>query len=141
VLFEKIFHRKTNVAILSTASVMIMLVLLFVFIRKRWREDGYDPLSVAVFGFCLYMVSDLFSPVWRFQYYTLQWLCPVLLVASAYKPGQRKWFILLGVALVLNILNIPFVKMEHTIGEYLMLLVLLAASFGPLATPKPVARS
>jgi len=133
VLFEKIFHRKTNVVILSTASVLILLLLTGLFIWKRRSEDGYDPLLVAVFSFCLYMVSDLFSPVWRFQYYTLQWLCPILLVAAAWKPGQRKWFALLALALVLNVLNIPFMKMEHTIGEYLMLVVLLWMTCEPRA--------
>jgi len=135
VLFEKIVHRKTNVAVLSTALVIVLLALLVVFIRKRRLEADYDPLPVAVFGFCLYMISDLFSPVWRFQYYTLQWLCPVLLVAAAYKPGQQKWFILLGFMLALNILNIPFIKMEHTLGEYGMLAVLLLLAIAPPRHP------
>ena len=128
VLFNKITHIKTNVTILNATSVLVLLLLSGFFLWYKRKEGYNDPGSIAIFAFCLYMVSDLFSPVWRHQYYTLQWLCPVLLAAAAFNPGQRKWFILLGLALVLNILNIPFIKMEHTIGEYMMLIILLFLS-------------
>ncbi len=99
VLFEKIFHRKTNVTILNTACIACIALLLGLYAwvyRSRTAMPGI--LSIALFGFCLYMVTDLFSPVWRHQYYTTQWLCPLLLAAANYKPSQKKWFILLALA-------------------------------------------
>ncbi len=125
VLFEKLFHKKTNVAILSITSVVIMVSLLaFFFLNNRTRGE-YSLVHIALFGYCLYMISDLFSPMWRHQYYTVQWLFPLLLAASAYKPAQRNLFIFLGFAMLMSILNIPFIKMEHTIGEYCWLGALL----------------
>ena len=131
VVFSKITHTKTNLLILNTCAVLTMLLLAGLFVWRKRKSADYDMPSLAIFSFCLYMVADLFSPVWRHQYYTLQWLFPVLLAAANYKPEQRKWFVLMGLALLLNILNIPFVKMEHTIGEYLLLLVLLGLSYSP----------
>lgn len=141
-LFDKITHTRLPLAVLNGSAAFIILLLLWLFARRQ-KQGVQDLHVVAIAGFCLYMVSDLFSPVWRHQYYTVQWLFPVLLAAAHYKPEQRKWFIGIGVALLLNILNTSFIKMEHTIGEYLLLGVLLgmsfmrrAASVGPLTTQK-----
>jgi hypothetical protein len=128
VLFSKITHTKTNLLILNSCAVLSLLLLAGLFMWRQ-RQHSYDLRSIALFSFCLYMVADLFSPVWRHQYYTLQWLFAVLLAAAAYEPRERKWFMLMGLALLLNVLNIPFIKMEHTIGEYLLLGVLLVISY------------
>jgi len=128
VLFSKITHTKTNLLILNTCAALSLLLLTGVFLWRQ-KQRSYDLRAIALFSFCLYMVADLFSPVWRHQYYTLQWLFPVLLAAAYYEPRQRKWFMLIGLALLLNVLNIPFVKMEHTMGEYLLLGVLIFMSY------------
>jgi hypothetical protein len=128
VLFSKITHTKTNLLILNSCAALSLLLLAGVFIWRQ-QQRSYDLRAIALFGFCLYMVADLFSPVWRHQYYTLQWLFPVLLAAAYYEPRQQKWYLLAGLALLLNILNIPVVKMEHTMGEYLLLGVLLVMSY------------
>jgi hypothetical protein len=126
VLYENIFHRKVNLAILGMACIACMVVLAGCYVwTHRSRTVEYDLLSLAILGYCLYMIADLFSPVWRHQYYTTQWLCPLLLAASAWRPSQRNFFLLLGAGLVLNIVNLSFMKMEHSIGEYLFCLVLL----------------
>ncbi|MBS1566174.1 MAG: hypothetical protein JST39_17455, partial [Bacteroidetes bacterium] len=136
VIFSKITHTKTNLTLLNGSFLLCALILLGFFIARH-RRKPYDLSQIAMFGFCIYMLSDLFSPVWRHQYYTVQWLFPVLLAAANYRPEQRKWFIAIGLALLLNIVNIPFVKMEHTIGEYMLLLVLLYLSIFPTNDKQP----
>jgi hypothetical protein len=99
--------------------------------RRRRRNGSADLLGLAILGFCLYMVSDLFSPVYRRQYYTLQWIGPVLLFAGLYTPYLRRSYLLLVAALLLNIVHLGFIKMGNTIGEYLILAVLIAFSLMP----------
>jgi hypothetical protein len=99
--------------------------------RPRRRNGSSDWLGLAILGFCLYMVSDLFSPIYRRQYYTLQWIGPILLFAGMYTPYLRRSYLLLVAALLLNIVHLGFIKMGNTIGEYLILAVLLAFSLLP----------
>jgi hypothetical protein len=131
ILYEKIFHRKTNLTILYLASATTILFLFTVFAWRNRSATVADLPRITVFGFCLYMVSDLFSPVWRHQHYTIQWLCPLLLVAATFRPSQKLLLAILGFGLLLNIVNLDFMKMEHTIGEYLLLMVLLLAALRP----------
>jgi hypothetical protein len=127
-IYNNLFHTNMPVRVLNLicGSLIILLVGLFYFTSKK--HGMLELPNVAIFAFCLYMVSDLFSPVWRHQYYTVQWLFPLLVAASVYKP-KNKWvyaFILLG--LLLNITNTYLIKMEHTIGEYILLLTLFYMS-------------
>jgi hypothetical protein len=71
------------------------------------------------------MLVDLFSPVYRHQYYGVQWLFPLLLAASVYKPANRGFYVALLTGLLLNVINTGFIKMEHSLGEYLILITLL----------------
>jgi len=86
---------------------------------------------MAIFGFCLYMIADLFSPIYRHQYYTVQWIFPLLLAAVNWSPQRKRWYGVLLIGLLLSIIHLPFVKMGNTIGEYLILLALLAISLLP----------
>jgi hypothetical protein len=82
--------------------------------------------KAAIFGFCLFMIADLFSPIYRHQYYTVQWILPLMLAASVFSLWRKGWYALLLTALLLNCIHLPFIKMGNTIGEYLFLFVLLA---------------
>ncbi len=125
VIVRNLFHIKLPVWLLSAASAATMLAVFIIFIRKQQPENNYLLPHIAILGFCLYMISDLFSPIYRGQYYTVQWFFP-LLVAFAGIEKKDKWLgFLLVTGLVLNILNIDFIKMEHSIGEYLLLVTLL----------------
>ena len=122
--------------ILSLCTVFLLTVLFYFF---RVRQGNYDPAVVAILGFCLYMISDLFSPVFRHQYYTVQWIFPLLLAGAIYRPAFRWPFRLIVFGLLLNISKISFIKMQHTIGEYLILaaLMLLVLSYKWMDTPGP----
>jgi hypothetical protein len=129
-IVEKIFHTTIPVRILYVLALTSMAIMTALFyIRHRRRQNGYHWPSIALLGFCLFMTADLFSPVYRHQYYTVQWIFPVLLAAATYTPSQKRLFFLLACGVLLNIINIAFLKMEHTIGEYILLAALLMLSF------------
>ncbi|MDP4149282.1 MAG: glycosyltransferase 87 family protein [Bacteroidota bacterium] len=135
VLVEKLFHRRLSLTMMSVAAgTLILLLTGLYFLRLRHSPPGPStpgpPASTlqhaAIMGFCLYMVSDLFSPVYRHQYYTVQWICPLLIAAALFEPALRRYYILLLAGLLLNIFHADFIKMGHTLGEYLLLVTLLA---------------
>ncbi len=119
-----LFHRKIGPKALFISSTLLILMLFFISYKSIKRINLYsDDLKVLILtGFCFYMISDLFSPVYRHQYYTLQWLFPVLLFFSVPKNKTAhitEALVLIGI--FLNMINVAFLKMEHTIGEYLIL--------------------
>ncbi|MEO5591084.1 MAG: glycosyltransferase 87 family protein [Chitinophagaceae bacterium] len=127
VLVQLVFHKKipTNALfILSICSAGLFLIAFYI----RHRITGFSLISVVLAGFCMYMISDLFSPVYRHQYYAVQWLFPLFVSAAVYHSSQSKMYLLLAAGVVLNILNISFIPMEHSIGEYIMLIGFIVLS-------------
>jgi hypothetical protein len=145
VLYQKIVGRRmplwllAGLGLLAVAAVPAMLMR----VQRRRRERDrvrspvssgeFDPVRLAIIGFCLYMISDLFSPIYRHAYYGVQWIMPLLLAAAVY--GEREhdrrrpvyaWLLL---CLLLNIVHLPFIRMGNTIGEYGFLIGLLAIGF------------
>ncbi len=128
VLVEHLFGKKLSPGFLNIASILIIAILtgLFYLFRKR---SGLDLFNIALLGFSLYMISDFFSPFYRHQYNTVQWFFPILLAASGYLSKYQWFYIALLTGIVLNTINTPLIKMEHTIGEYIILATLLGLTF------------
>jgi hypothetical protein len=120
------FRRMLPTAWLNMLSILSVLTLLAIFFLYQKKLGLLTLPNAALFGYCLYMVVDLFSPVCRHQHYGIQWLFPVLLAASVYKPANKWLYAGLLLGLLLNVINSGIIKMEHTIGEYILLLTLLA---------------
>jgi hypothetical protein len=129
VLAGKLLHSQIGVKALAAACLGLILALAGLFYFTRLRPGQFDLPGLAIFAFCLYMISDLFSPIHRHQYYTVQWLFPALLAAAVYRSGLKWAYFLLLIGLAMNINKIPFIPMIHSIGEYMMLPALLYISF------------
>jgi hypothetical protein len=114
---------------LQTLSLCLILGVLGAFFLRHRGAGEYTLPQVAILGYCLYMISDLFSPITRWQYYTVQWLFPLLLAAAVYDRRDKWAFLLLMTGLGLNIINIDRIGIEHSLGEYLMLAALISLSF------------
>ncbi len=125
VLSRDLLHWKMPPSLLLILSVCAIFLLTTLFYFLRVRQKDFDPAMAAILGFCMYMVSDLFSPIYRHQYYTVQWIFPMLLAGAIYRPAFRWPFLLIITGLLLNISKIRFIKMQHTIGEYLILAALI----------------
>ncbi|MBX3252571.1 MAG: DUF2029 domain-containing protein [Chitinophagaceae bacterium] len=128
VLVNKITGLRVSASFLFIVSLLIIIVLCTLFIKVNFK--GNDSLYICgILGACLYMISDLFSPIYRHQYYTVQWFFALLLAMAGYQKRYIAIYIVLGVGLLLNIVNIPLMKMEHTVGEYIWLIALLILVF------------
>ena len=131
VLFSNFLHRKISYPLLFILSLCCISLLTALFYFYTVRKGYHDLAGIVILGYCLYMLSDLFSPVYRHQYYTVQWIFPMLL-AAAMVQSRLKWpFVLILTGLLLNISKIGPIRMQHTLGEYLILTALILLSFLP----------
>lgn len=127
-LYTLVLKRQMPVSMMNLFMGVAIIILFALYYFSRKKYGAVELSNVAIFAFCLYMISDLSSPIYRHQYYTMQWLFPVLLAAAVYKPAYKWLYGGLLFALLLNIINTDVIKMEHTIGEYLLLFLLLFLS-------------
>lgn len=125
------FHINIPAWVIHCISLSSIASLMFIFWRRENHNKKSSIIIVAIFGFCLYMISDFLSPLFRIQYYTVQWIFPVLLLAAFYDKRLRIVYLLLLVGLLLNITNTPYLKMRHTIGELIILFTLLWLCLSP----------
>lgn len=128
VLVERIFGKKLSPVFLNVASLLLIGIIAGLFYFYN-RKSGFELYNIALLGFSLYMVSDLFSPFYRHQYNTVQWLFPLLLAAAGYIKRYQWIYGALAAGIILNIINTPYIKMEHTIGEYVILAAFLSLAF------------
>lgn len=102
-------------------AVMLLLVITYYISHKK--AHTFSILNAILLGFALLMLADLFAPINRGQYNTVQWIFALLLITQINFTNKTRWCLLLiWLGLILNIANVSFIKMEHTIGEYCMLL-------------------
>jgi hypothetical protein len=131
VLFRLALHRSLSTASMAVLAVVFTAGLILLYRLRLSPADRQEVPRAAIFGCCLFMIPDLFSPIYRHQYYTVQWILPLLLAATLVSTRNIRWFVVLLVALLLNVIHLPFIKMENTIGEYGWLLTLAALSLTP----------
>ncbi|HEY4335514.1 MAG TPA: glycosyltransferase family 87 protein [Puia sp.] len=129
------------------AAAIVLIGALLLCFWRRHRPFAQVPVSqVAIFAFCLYMLVDLFSPIYRIQYYSVQWLFPLLVVAMSADARQWKLIAVLAGYLLLTIVHLPWGAKQNTLEEYVLLAVLLGFSefstggkgskTGPASLPK-----
>lgn len=128
VLVRDIFGINLSPAFLSIASFLLIFIMMLLF-YLFWRKHDSHIYNIAILGFCLYMTTDFFSPIYRHQHYTVQWFFPLLLAASGYVKTYKWIYIAIIFGLILNVINSPYIKMEHTIGEYIIFAALLFLAF------------
>jgi len=113
------------VNLLLISSLSILALFTFFYLRSaKIKINDAAVMQVIIAGFCFYMITDIFSPITRHQCYTMQWLF-IVLFFTATQPLKRYYSILIVVGLVLSITDFTFIKMRHTIGEYLILISLI----------------
>jgi hypothetical protein len=130
VLYRQLVGHRMPVALLGMSGVVVIALVVCILVLVRRRYGELEPAQLAILGFCLYMISDLFSPIYRHAYYAVQWIMPLLIAASLYRRRLNGWYLGLLAGLILNIVHLPFVRMGNTIGEYGFLGCLLAIALG-----------
>lgn len=128
VLFRLIVHRSLPTAALAALAMMLTAALVLLYRLRVSPAQREQVPRAAIFGCCLFMIPDIFSPIYRHQYYTVQWILPLLVAATLASTRNRRWFVMLLAALLLDVIHVGFIKMENTIGEYIWFFTLAALS-------------
>lgn len=129
------FKYRATPKVLSIALLVTIGTLFWIIYRKRIKLQKPTLFWLTLTGFCFYMVAEFYSPVYRHTYNSVQWIFPLILLASYYSSGYRKIFIIgILTGLFLNAPFIHFIQMQATLGEYLI----CASIFGIIITTKKV---
>jgi hypothetical protein len=127
VLYRTLTHHKISLGWLNFLSLLTIVALMGFFYYSYKKNNG-TSLQVLIFAFTLYMIIEIFNPVYRHQYNTVQWF-PLVLVALLI---PMKWtnpgLLLLALGLLLNIINVSWIPMRHTLGEFAWLASMLYLS-------------
>jgi len=118
-------HRRVPPLVWPAAALLLIAAFSLCFYFRRRPFTDMPVSQLAIFAFCLYMITDLFSPIHRIQYYSVQWLFPLLVLASSFAARQWKVMALVGGYLILTIIHLPYGAKQNTIGEYVLLACLL----------------
>ncbi|HTE27112.1 glycosyltransferase 87 family protein [Flavitalea sp.] len=127
VYLNKGLNVRTPLWLLGTMCLVTMAALTILFFKRHGAGPNLNLYTIATFSFLLYMLTDMFSPVHRFHYNASQWIFPLLLTASTWTSRVSKVYVI-GVfsGLILNSLSFSMFRMQHSIGEYIMCLSLIA---------------
>jgi hypothetical protein len=133
VFYFKIFHKKLSLLALNAGMVftVALLSLLFYF---HIRKHPAQILQILLFGLTLYMIVELFTPIYRRQYNTVQWFPMVLTGFLLITDWKSRIFLFMIMGLILNIVNFSGLPMRHTIGEFCWLTGLLLLVFSSKGT-------
>jgi hypothetical protein len=136
VVYNKLSNRHLPLAALYISCLFFICLFSLLFFLYT-RKYPANTLQIALFGLILYMIMELFSPIYRHQYNAVQWF-PLVLAAIAGLTGFRNpVFKLLLAGLVLHIINISWPPMRHTLGELCWLIALLLYVFSSRLNADP----
>lgn len=127
VMYRTCTHKNISLATLNILLLLLTAVLMSLFYYS-YKKKNIKPLQVLIFAFTLYMIIEIFSPVYRHQYNAVQWFPLVLVSLLIPMTWRNKVFLLLALGLLLNIVNFTGLPMRHSLGELAWLAALLYLS-------------
>jgi len=127
-IYKTLVHRDVSVSALFATFVFVTGILSAIVYVKLQRKHLQDD-ALVLFGLTLYMIAELFMPVYRHQYNTVQWLPLILLAVSICLRLLSVEIVLVFSGILLNISNSSMIPLRHTVGEYLILAGLLFLAF------------
>jgi hypothetical protein len=134
VLYRMLIHKKIPLGWLNALSLFTTAALM-AFFYLTYEKKNLEPLQVLIFAFTLYMIIEIFSPVYRHQYNTVQWFTLVLFALMIPMTWRNPVLLLLALGLLLNIVNFTWLPMRHSIGEMAWLSAFLLISFSQIQKP------
>lgn len=115
VLFRYLLRRNIPLVYLGLLFFIVAAGATALFLYRQFKNGIHVPVIILFAGW-LYMLSDLFSPVYRHQYYTVQWLPVLLLGILLPDKWKRTEGILIATGLSLNLFSIGGIPL-HSVGE------------------------
>lgn len=131
VFYNSYTGNRVPVWALYVLFILSSVVLLFILFKHYVKKYSFPLTQALLCGALLYMLSDFLSPIIRSQYYSIQWLYPLLMIAIFYHPLKKRVYLLLLAGLLLNVISLSFIKWEHTLGEVIIFTTISFILFNP----------
>jgi hypothetical protein len=128
VLYHKLTKTRMSATLLGTLWAISMILVSVLFYYSNGKQTP-AVIKIVLAGFLLYMISELLSPIHRPQYNTVQWFPLVLTGILLIRDCKTIVFFLLVLGLILNIINVEWLLVRHTLGEFAWLGALLLLIF------------
>jgi hypothetical protein len=130
VVYTVLTHSKIPLTVLNLTSAGVIILLSILFYLRN-RSHPANELQIILFGFALYMIVEIFNPVYRHEYNIVQWFPLVLTGLLVNKSWKSPENILIFLGLLLSIGNIAWIPMRHTVGEICWLTAILFITLSP----------
>ena len=131
IFYNELTKKKLSIFAMTVAGIIgggLLLLPLF-FLLKRKQKMPIEGLFIL--GFLVYNVFEFCTPVTRLSYHWVQFLFPLLLFATQAKKQQIWLWAILALGFTLEILPHTPIKMQHNLGEGLVVLALLYWVYHP----------
>ncbi|MES1221081.1 MAG: glycosyltransferase 87 family protein [Bacteroidota bacterium] len=128
VIIRQLLHVKisTHGLLILFITVTLLLVTGFIYLKSN---NAISLPRTVLFAFLLYMLAEIFGPVYRHQYNSVQWL-PILLTGTLIlKKWNEPAAILIALGLLMNFSKLTFIPMQHTMGEICWVIATLLIIF------------
>ena len=126
VLYSKLFGKPLPPQWLLAGSMLATFLIISIFFLGTRQRSLAQCMLV---GFIIYAILEMFLPIHRHQYNSVQFLFPLLLFGMHFKHLSKPYAWLIIAGLLLNILKFEIFPMKNTIGELLMLAGFFLAVF------------
>ena len=127
-LIQFFLHKTIAVKYLAGLFLITAILLMAGFIKKHIHTE-VNLQQTILLAFLLYLLLEFFSPIYRHQYYTVQFLPLIFTAILSLKKWTEPVSILILTGLVLNISNTLLIPMRHTLGEFCWILAIVFIIF------------
>ncbi|HWB24834.1 MAG TPA: glycosyltransferase 87 family protein [Chitinophagaceae bacterium] len=127
-LYFIVTHTYMSLYLLNILLVVTLITCAILY-YKGSGPDGSNIARAVMFGMVLYMLTEIFSPVHRQQYNTVQWLPIILLLFACIRSYNNTVCFLIALGILLNISNTHLLPMRHTIGELIFCCAFMLAFY------------
>ena len=136
IFYNELTGHKISVAAMTVIGLFTCLVLLLPLLIITRKKIPFSLIQLFLLGFIIYNTYEFCTPVTRLAYHWVQFLFPLLLIPLFSRRLYIIPTILLIAGFCLNIAVLPSVKMEHTIGEFLIVTAMLYLVYRELIMKK-----
>ncbi len=125
IFYEELFGHKPSIQMQTILGISTCLIMLLPLWLVKKKDLPVSPAMLLLLGYMLYNAYEFFSPINRGNYAFVQFIFPLLLLVLYIRHMYLIPIAVLLLGLYLNIAVLPAVKMEHNIGQFLIVVATL----------------
>jgi Glycosyltransferase family 87 len=118
--YQTIFNRKISVTVLNAIAIGLIAIFLLLFFFANSSKQLAEINNTALWGFCMYTISEFLSPIHRHHYNAVIWLFPILIMAIQHQKEQKLFYGCLIFSLCLSVNAFTIVHVPNIIIEIIV---------------------